>query len=730
MNRSINLSEKSLTTDIRDISREVAHELFLICRKAGIYTVDHPMVVKGVAKPFLGLQKVFSYKKYFDLYFIEGRLYANNILITDIGASTFLKDRMHEFDIKSILFSAELTTDELLSFISRLVTKVSPAHPEYKIEEFLRRRRIDHILINHPLAEKIFNAGLKYRDGQYNEYTVRRIVSDYFAGDIYLAVKALTEKYASTTEQIEETGIDYYREIVAYLLPEKFAQLPPSELMDIAREIITGCESFDDDACTRLNQLISALDYHPRRIELYEKIKQLLTEYNIDRGILKRSLSGSIVLQKEVGSEIDRIVNKFFSKQNEEPLFDSFHDHFMRLVRTRQMGKASSIAEQVISYLSSEDALYRQYSMILTKDLTKSAVDVGEIAFLDVLLTQLKSLFTRGLETIEFAEVAVFLIRIAISNRRYAAVADFLHIIRAGRKQQDDVMVYDSIAIRRVFEQLNDRELISFLIREIHQNDNNSIKATRDILIAMQSDEVALQLAQIVAHHERHVRQHSLKILSALGKPAVTIFSEVLRDETNFYRPADRRELPDEKWYLIRNAIFVLGNLRDSDACNALRLRLTDSDIRVRMEIIKALEKIDGDDGVDLLMILCEDSDETVREAAIIALGLFNRQDLLPFFKDLLMKQKNEVYRIVNAIAQTGNPEAYQFLEELAKDKDRIKDLSSGKASASDIKKMILAAMEKFGDDTTKKRVEELQQQSTGQLSKTARMLLGKMNSK
>lgn len=730
MKRSINLSEKSLQTDIRDISREVAHELFLICRKAGIYTIDHPMVVRGIEKPFLGLRKIFSYKKFFCLYFVEGRLYANNILISDPGAATFLKDRMHEFDMQSITLSAELTAEELLSFISRLVTRVSPEHPEYRISEFLRRRRIDNILINHPLADTIFNAGLKYREGRYDEYSVRRIISDFFAGDIDLAVRLLTEKFATTTEQAEASGIDYYREIVDYLLPEKFAQLPPSELVEMAREIISDAGGESDKAAIRLNRLINALDYHPRRIELFEKIKKLMTQYNFDSSVLKKSLSGAIVLQPEAGHEIDRIVGKFFSKHNEEPLFDSFHDHFMRLVRTRQMGKAASVAEQVISYLPSDDALYRQYSLILTKDLTQSSVDVGEIAFLDVLLGHLKSLFTRGLETFEFAEVVVFLLRIAISNRRYAAISEFLQVIRAGRKQQDDITVYDSIATRRIFDELNDRELISFLIREIHQTDNNAIKATRDILIAIQSEEVAIQLAQIVAHKNRQVRQHSLKILSALGKPAVKIFSHILRDETNFYRDPERRELPDEKWYLIRNAIFVLGNLRDADACNALRLRLTDSDIRVRMEIVRALEKIGGDDGIDLLMILAEDRDDSIREAAIIALGLFRKHDLLPFFIDLLPKQKDEVNRIINAIAQTGSSEAYQYLENLLQNKDNIKQLASGKASTADIKKMIVTALEKFGDDSTRKRAESLQSEAEGQLSKTAKLLMSKLNNK
>ncbi len=726
MNRAINLSEKSLKTDIRDISREIAHELFLICRKAGIYSVDHPMVVKGIAKPFMGMQKIFSYKQYFNLYFVEGRLYANNIQITDAGAVNFLKDHMHELEVDSILFSADMTTDDLISFVSRIVSKRSPDHKDYSLQSFLVNRKISTILINDPLAEKLYNAGLRYREGQCEEYSVRRMVSDYFSGDVDLAIKALTSQYADTEAQAEQIGIDYYTEIVSFLLPEKFAQLPPSELFNMACQIIEESEPINDDSILQLNRLIRSLDFHPKRIELVSKIEDYLKDKNIDIRVIGKSLNDSSSIKKDTLQDIDRIVAKFFSTATEEPLFDSFHDNYMRLIRTRQMGKAASISDFVVSHLTSENALYRQYALILLKDITKSGVAVGEVTFIDVILKQLKSLFTRGLETFEFSEIAVFLLRIAIANRRYEVTAVFLGIIRAGRKQEGSITVYDSISIRRIFDDLNDRELISFLIREIHSGDGTAIKATREILMAIQSEEVAIQLANIVAHPNRQVRQHCLKILSALGKPAVTIFSEIVRDEDNFYRDPERRELPDEKWYLIRNAIFVLGNLKDVEACHALRLRLSDSDTRVRMEIVRAVEKIGGDDGVDLLMILAEDRDEPIREAAIIALGLFKQPELLPFFTDLLYRQKGEITRIINAIALTGIPEAYSYLESVMGNKEKMKELTSGKASVSYIKKMIVSALEKFGDDTTKKRAEELQSGQENNLTKTAKLLLGK----
>ncbi|MCK5127782.1 MAG: HEAT repeat domain-containing protein [candidate division Zixibacteria bacterium] len=729
MNRSINLSEKSLMTDVRELSREIVHELFLICRKAGIYSSDHPMVVKGMNKPFLGMQRVFAYKKYFSIYFTGGRLYANNILITDVGASNYLKEKMHDFEIQSFLFEEHLTVEDLAAFVGRLVSRFSPGHHDSDITSFLEQRKISTILINDELAETLFDSGLRYQEGKGKSYSVRQLISDYFTGEIALAIKILTSNYENTGEQADNTGIDYHCEIVRHLLPEKFAQLPPSELKAMADHILNSHEKFDQSAINQLSQLVHSFDYHPKREVLIGLIQNELVARNIDNDAMNKSLSSPAILKMENSYDIDRIVNKFFSEESEDSLFDSFHDSFMRLVRTRQMGKASSVSETVISHLSSDNALYRQYAMILLKDITNSGISVGELNYLVVLLEQLRIMFTQGRETLEFSEIAVFILRLAIVNRRYDAVAEFLTVISSGRRFENGVTTYDSITVKRIFDDLNDRELISFLIREIYQSDTGRIKATRDILIAIQSEEVAVQLAQIVIHPNRYVRQYCLKVLSALGKPAVTIFSEILRDESNFYRPIERRELPDEQWYLVRNAIFILGNLKDSEACHALRLRLSDSDVRVRMEIVKALEKIAGENAVDLLMVLAEDPDESIREAAIITLGLFRQPGLYPFFIDLLKRQKTEILRVINAIAMTGTNEAHEYLTSLLENMSELKELTSGKASVADIKKMIISTLEKFGNEKSRQIAEDCKTNLNSNLSKTAKLLIGKFNS-
>jgi HEAT repeat protein len=325
-----------------------------------------------------------------------------------------------------------------------------------------------------------------------------------------------------------------------------------------------------------------------------------------------------------------------------------------------------------------------------------------------------------------------------LSLRRYEPVAAFLNVLKSGRCTDAGVDVYDSVTVKRIFDDLNDISLIDRFVHEIEQPGNMQMKFVREILIAIQSVDVALRLASIITHPQRSVRQHCLKVLSELGTPAVTIFSDVLQDESNFLRPEGRHELPDEQWFFVRNAIFVLGNLSDERACAALRLRLSDPDVRIRSELVKALEKIDGDEAIDLLMIMAEDIDHSIREAAVISLGLLRRHDLLPFFKNIMSRQKAEIQRIITAIAQTGTQDGRDFLAGLLENRDRLKSFSSAHGSIGDIRKWILKVLEKAGDDVTIEKKEDLKEKHDGKsvfsrdlkLGKTAKSFLNKIQPK
>ena len=54
---------------------------------------------------------------------------------------------------------------------------------------------------------------------------------------------------------------------------------------------------------------------------------------------------------------------------------------------------------------------------------------------------------------------------------------------------------------------------------------------------------------------------------------------------------AARKRLPDERWYVVRNACYVLGDLSDPDLPRALRGALQHEDVRVQQAALAAIVK-------------------------------------------------------------------------------------------------------------------------------------------
>jgi len=733
MGRTVNLSEASLRTDLNEFSAEILHELHVFFRKAGIYSNEHPMVRTSVSHPFMLLQRFFGFKKYFTVFLIEERFFANNILMDDSASVDYMKSNMRESDITSLMFADDLTVDELLIFAGRFV-RLPECHPTLSMQQFLDYYRIQSILVNHPLALKLFDTGLRYRSDSREDFSVRRIVSNYFSGDIDLAMKILNVPYADAAKQATETGIDFHPEIISYILPEKFSQRSVEELLEAADRILTDDSQDVQTMASELARLVRSLDYHPKRDMLIADIQSRLKNSELFVKTLQESLHEAEVVKLETTQAVDRIIGEIFSDRVVPELYEQYDDAFLRILRTRQSGKATSITAELVEYLASDKSMFRQRAVALIKNSIKAALSVSEYELLDTLGQQLLAMFARGRDTFEFSEIVTHLVKSILLLRRYESAATILTTLRLGTKMQlDQGVVYDTVTLNKIFSDMNDSDLIARLIRELQHLTAEPAKVVGDILAAIQSKEVALQLAGIVAHPDRVVRQRCLKVLIDLGHPALTVFSNILRGEDNFYRPEGRQELPDEKWFLVRNAIFIMGSLGDPAACHVLRLRLSDPDSRVRLEITRALEKINKEEATDLLMVLAEDNDNTVREAAIIALGLSKRSDLIPFFIDLLNRHKEYAVRIITAIALTGSNDGRDFLISLLDDKDKLKAIASGKASAEELRALLVQLLERIGDDVAIGKLEELRRDNRiGELglSKTAKLLLSKITPK
>ncbi|HJV33432.1 HEAT repeat domain-containing protein [Geomonas sp.] len=146
--------------------------------------------------------------------------------------------------------------------------------------------------------------------------------------------------------------------------------------------------------------------------------------------------------------------------------------------------------------------------------------------------------------------------------------------------------------------------------------------------------------------------------LVRLGQPAVAPLIAMLKDQ---------------RWYVVRNMVAILGELRVADSVIALRKPLHHWDLRVRKEAVRALMKIGGEPAEAMLVALLEDSDEAVVKSAILSLGLMHSRVAVPAMlkllerRDFLLKTLSVKKDLVAALGRIGDRRATPHLVKILK---------------------------------------------------------------
>jgi hypothetical protein len=142
-------------------------------------------------------------------------------------------------------------------------------------------------------------------------------------------------------------------------------------------------------------------------------------------------------------------------------------------------------------------------------------------------------------------------------------------------------------------------------------------------------------------------RKHVIDALIVLGKKDIESIA---------------KGLEDQKWYLVRNIIYILRKIADRRATEYLLRTVRHSDIRVRKEGIKALGELGGQEVIQTLRECLDDADPEIRMAAARSFGTIGTEVAK---KIILEKISNKTFR------EKDFEEKKAFYEILARWKDQ-----------------------------------------------------------
>jgi HEAT repeat protein len=196
---------------------------------------------------------------------------------------------------------------------------------------------------------------------------------------------------------------------------------------------------------------------------------------------------------------------------------------------------------------------------------------------------------------------------------------------------------------------------------------------------------VAASLVRKALYGPPESRDDRVALLGALGEEGVRAVADVLHGAD------DRRErsalvvmlsevapsapsvidemIDDGRWFVVRNAVHVLGEVGDPAALEHLTGTIAHEDARVRRESILSLQKIGSEDAAPLVLARLEDEDAAVRASAARAVGALGIDRGLRSLVALLEEKDEEevITAACRALGAIGDPAAVPVLEKKAK---------------------------------------------------------------
>lgn len=149
-------------------------------------------------------------------------------------------------------------------------------------------------------------------------------------------------------------------------------------------------------------------------------------------------------------------------------------------------------------------------------------------------------------------------------------------------------------------------------------------------------------------------RRHLVEYLGMAGRADVRLLTPYLRDQ---------------RWFIVRNLATALGRTGRATAVPALESVLDHPDDRVRVEVMRALTAIGGEDGIAPALKALGDESARVRQAAVSLLRASPSESVVSGVASVLASGSHsvdEARRLIDVIAERRSPAARNALEQLA----------------------------------------------------------------
>lgn len=263
--------------------------------------------------------------------------------------------------------------------------------------------------------------------------------------------------------------------------------------------------------------------------------------------------------------------------------------------------------------------------------------------------------------------------------------------------------------------QLATDELTDFLVAALLQREDS--EATRKALTSV-----------LVFLSDKVVRRLMVLLAEEAAAPNRKILADVLVRTGNAAVPVLQEHLFDDRWYVVRNAVTILGEIRSQDSLPHLTPLLEHRDIRVRREAIRALTKIGGQRAVNILLQATESDDQELRRQALLSLGAIRAASAIPTLLKLIEQaelNRRAVDIKKDAIRALGEIRSSEAVTPLLKILARHSLLR--RALNDELREAAVIALGEIGDESARPELEKASNDRSSPVARAAVQALMQM---
>ncbi len=675
-------------------------------RRLEMYPPGHPASMQAMEKPFAALQQVFRSEEHFIISRVEDKIVVNG---KHIEGADLLKRFSEEFksqDIDSITLSKSLTKEELNKFLGFFIKPLGKASQTVSLTDYIRQNQIRSITVDQLRYELVTEDEVVVKsdvvEGADLKAQISKILKDnpQLLRDIFLD-KSKTGAGQGTGEGSgqgsgpapldgggEGTGTGSQDGIEGGVNLEGLKQnvekhvqnLSDDELLSLlASSLALSAKRLQSDGKNTASELNQVVDLVERLVQDREKekllpqIKKILSEHGIvETEFLDYLFDEKWLRTQEVLDELTEMIEKLGSQ---EVNMDRFMFLWQRVIGSDDGEIKSYAMDKLLFKLDSQNALARS----LTVSALERSLDhfiqnqmEYELNFLKERLYQrikdqllpvgtLKDC-SRLLET-TFGE----LIRQHRFREAQQILAEYRLRLNPELAFPEDVKEAARAFIRDASSDSTLSELTSEMRDGVPFHD---LKIAEETLEALDGDKVAKRLLDVFTSDDRAARMSALRVLSRLGQSSVSAFSELLSDIDSFERELHNHLLVEKYWFKVRNVIYVLGNVPTPESLQLLEKLIQDPDVRVRLEVIKALEKMAKPESAEMLKNLLSDVDGDVRDHVIASLTTLGDESYLDPLQQHFRRKPEDSIAVIAAIGKIGKEKSRGFLLNLLWERD------------------------------------------------------------